>query len=209
LAPGKPKGAKANMDGDDIRAADQHEPGGNTDQQAFDDRIAQGTGKFLLIVGGVGILAALVMSTIALINSGGGNSTTTVTAPAKPAAGQTTGGQSAPLTGDALGKKLFVSGNPSVGVVACGSCHTMKAAGTNATVGPNLDKVLTADPASATLEATVDPNKELASGYSANVMPTNYGSALTKQQLDALVNFVYQSTNTKAKRSSTTTSTAP
>jgi hypothetical protein len=32
---------------------------------------------------------------------------------------------------------------------------------------------------------------------------------LTKQQLDAVVNFVYHSTNTKAKRASTGTSTTP
>jgi len=89
----------------------------------------------------------------------------------------------------------------------------MKAAGTNATIGPNLDKELAADPASAALESIVDPNKEIVSGYSANVMPTNYGTALTKQQLDALTNYVYHSTNTKAragaKRASTTTSTTP
>ena len=30
-------------------------------------------------------------------------------------------------------------------------------------------------------------------------MPTNYGTALTKPELDALVNYVYHSTNTKAK----------
>ena len=30
-------------------------------------------------------------------------------------------------------------------------------------------------------------------------MPVNYGTALTPTQLDALVNYVYHSTNTKAK----------
>ena len=44
----------------------------------------------------------------------------------------------------------------------------MKAAGTSGTVGPNLDKELTADPASATRESIVDPNKEIIPGYSAN-----------------------------------------
>ena len=34
--------------------------------------------------------------------------------------------------------------------------------------------------ASATRESIVDPNKEIVSGYSANVMPTNYGTALTE-----------------------------
>lgn len=195
-------------EGGDIGAPDQDQPDGKTDQQIFDEQVARGTGKAVLILGGLGILAALVMSTIALVNSGGGNSTTTVTASAEPTAGQTTtGGQAPALTGEALGKQLFVSGDPGVGVIACGSCHTMKAAGTTGTIGPNLDKELSADPASAARESTVDPNKEIATGYSANIMPKNYGTALTNKQLDALVNYVYRSTNAKAKRASKGTAT--
>ena len=198
------------MDGDDVREPDQPEPGGKTEQQIFDEQIARASGKFVVMVGGVGIAAALVLSTIALVISAGGNTNTvTVTAPA--AAGQTAGGgQSPQLTGDALGAQLFTAGKADVGAIGCGSCHTMKAAGTSGTVGPNLDKELTADPASATRESIVDPNKEIVSDYSANVMPTNYGTALTAQELDALVNYVYHSTNTKAKArqaSAKTTST--
>jgi len=35
-------------------------------------------------------------------------------------------------------------------------------------------------------------------------MPPNYATALTPQQLDAVVNYVYHSTNTKFKRSKAT-----
>jgi mono/diheme cytochrome c family protein len=201
------------MGNDDVRGPDQPEPGGKTEQQIFDEQIARASGKFVVMVGGVGIAAALVLSTIALVISAGGNTNTvTVTAPA--AAGQTAGGgQSPQLTGDALGAQLFTAGKADVGAIGCGSCHTMKAAGTSGTVGPNLDKELTADPASATRESIVDPNKEIVSGYSANVMPTNYGKALTAQELDALVNYVYHSTNTKAKakarRASAKTTSTP
>src|SRR6476646_3941102 len=187
------------MDGDDVRGPDQPEPGGKTEQQVFDEQIARASGKFVVMVGGVGILAALVLSTLALVISAGGNTNTvTVTAPA-PAGQAAGGGQSPQLTGDALGAQLFTAGKPDVGAIGCGSCHTMKAAGATGTIGPNLDKELTADPASATRESVVDPNKEIVPGYSANVMPTNYGTALTKQELDALVNYIYHSTNTKAK----------
>ena len=217
------------MDGDDVRGPDQPEPGGKTDQpepggktdqpepggkteqQVFDEQIARASGKFVVMVGGVGILAALVLSTLALVISAGGNTNTvTVTAPA-PAGQAAGGGQSPQLTGDALGAQLFTAGKPDVGAIGCGSCHTMKAAGTSGTIGPNLDKELTADPASATRESIVDPNKEIVSGYSANVMPTNYGTALTAQELDALVNYVYHSTNTKAKakQASAKTTTTP
>ena len=169
---------------------------GKTEQQIFDEQVARASARAVLIVGGIGILAALVMSTIALVNSTGNSSTKTVTVTS------TSGGQAAvpALTGNALGRQLFVSGDPGTGVIACGSCHTMKAAGTTATVGPNLDKELTADPASATLESIVNPNKEIATGYPADVMPKNYGSALTKAQLDALTSYVYDSTNLKAKK---------
>ena len=108
-----------------------------------------------MIFGGRGILAALVMSTVALVISAG-KSTTTVRVAATPTAGQTAGtgqtggsGQAPQLTGDALGAQLFVSGKPDTGAIGCGSCHTMKAGGTSGTIGPNLDKELTSDPASA------------------------------------------------------------
>jgi mono/diheme cytochrome c family protein len=81
----------------------------------------------------------------------------------------------------------------------------MKAAGTSGTIGPNLDKELTADPASATRESIVDPNKEIVPGYHANVMPPNYATALTPQELDAVVSYVYHSTNTAYKASHKTT----
>jgi mono/diheme cytochrome c family protein len=139
-----------------------------------------------------------------------GKNSTTVTVAATPSAGHAAGGgQASQLTGDALGAQLFVSGNPDTGAIGCGSCHTMKAAGASGTIGPNLDKELTADPASAARESIVDPNKEIIPGYSANVMPTNYGTALTKPELDALVKYVYHSTNikAKAKRASAKTST--
>jgi mono/diheme cytochrome c family protein len=197
------------MGEDDVRGSDQSEPSGKTEQQIFDEQIARASGKTVVMFGGLGILAALVISTVALVISVG-KSTTTVTVTATPAAGQTagSGGQVPQLTGDALGAQLFVSGKPDTGAIGCGSCHTMKAAGASGTIGPNLDKELTADPASAARESIIDPNKEIIPGYSANVMPTNYGTALTKPELDALVNYVYHSTNTKAKAKRTAAKTS-
>jgi mono/diheme cytochrome c family protein len=199
------------LDDDDVRGPGKPEPTGKTEQQIFDEQVARASGKTVVMFGGLGILAALVISTIALVISAGKN-TTTVTVRAAPAGARTTARAPAPrLTGNALGAQLFVSGKPAVGAIGCGSCHTMKAAGTSGTIGPDLDKELTSDPASATQESIVQPNKEIVSGYSANVMPTNYGTALTKQELDALSNYVYDSTNAKAKakRASAKTSTTP
>jgi mono/diheme cytochrome c family protein len=197
------------MADDDVRGPDGPALGEKTEQQIFDEQVARASGKAVVMVGGVGILAAVVMSTIALVISAG-RDTKSVTVQAAAPAGQTSGGtRTQPVAGDALGAQLFVSGNPAVGAIGCGSCHTMKAAGATGTIGPNLDKELTADPASATRESIVDPNKEIIPGYSANVMPTNYGTAFTSQELDALVNYVYRSTNTKAKRAAGKMSTTP
>ena len=181
------------MDNDEVREPAQPETTAKSDQQIFDEQIARASGKFIVQLGGLGILGALIMSTIALVVSVGGN-TTTVTAPSA----QTGTAQAAALTGDALGEKVFVSGSAG-GSISCGSCHTMSAAGTSGTIGPNLDKVLTSDPASATRESIVAPNKEIVPGYRANVMPSNYATVLTPQELTAVVNYVYDSTNTKAK----------
>jgi mono/diheme cytochrome c family protein len=187
------------MADDDVPRPDSPEPGRKTEQQIFDEQIARASGKVVVMFGGLGILAALVISTVALVIAAN-KSTTTVRIAATPAPGQSTGGgQTSSLTGDALGAQLFTAGKPETGAIGCGSCHTMQAAGATGTIGPNLDKELTADPASATRESIVDPNKEIVPGYSANVMPTNYGKALTSEELDALVNYVYHSTNTKAK----------
>jgi len=201
------------MDDDDVRRPDQTGPSDKTEQQIFDEQIARASGKTVVMFGGLGILAALVMSAIALVNSTGGNHTTTITVPAATIAGHSAGAaQPAPLTGNALGAQLFVSGKPDAGAIGCASCHTMKSAGARGTVGPNLDKELSADPASATRESIVSPNKEIATGYSANIMPTNYGTALTSEELDALGNYIFRSTNTKAKakaKAKTAATTSP
>src|SRR5436190_6576434 len=184
------------MNDDDVREPDRRETSRKTDQETFDEQLARASGKFIIQLGGLGILAALVISTIALVvATHRSNTTVTITA---PAAGQTT-----QLKGDALGEQIFVSGTPG-GAEACGSCHAMKSAGTSGTTGPDLDKELTSDPPSATRESIVDPNKEIVPGYRANVMPPNYATALTPQQLDAVTNYVYHSTNAKYKRSKTT-----
>jgi mono/diheme cytochrome c family protein len=72
----------------------------------------------------------------------------------------------------------------------CGSCHTFAPAGATGTVGPNLDEVLAGKDAAFINESIVEPNAEVASGFSAGVMPQNYGDQLSQQQLDDLVAFL-------------------
>ena len=72
----------------------------------------------------------------------------------------------------------------------CGSCHTYEAAGSSATIGPNLDEVLQGKEAAFILQSIVDPNAEVASGFQPGVMPQDYGQKLDDQQLADLVAFL-------------------
>jgi len=85
----------------------------------------------------------------------------------------------------AAGKEVFAS-------AGCAGCHTFKAAGSNATIGPDLDTALQGKDAAFVLESIVDPNKEIASGFQANIMPSTFGESLSDQQLADLVAFLTQ-----------------
>jgi mono/diheme cytochrome c family protein len=80
----------------------------------------------------------------------------------------------------------------------CGGCHAFKAAGTNATVGPNLDQVSASAKAAGqpiaafTEESIVNPNAVIAKGYSAGVMPGTFGQSLSSKQIADLVAFIDQ-----------------
>src|SRR5438105_2328594 len=95
-------------------------------------------------------------------------------------------------------------GSPNVGQAGaavfknngCGACHTLQAAGSSAKVGPDLDKLPAyAKQADQSLEtfvrdSIVTPNAYIQPGYPKNVMPQTFGQALSKQQLDALVQYL-------------------
>jgi cytochrome c551/c552 len=89
--------------------------------------------------------------------------------------------------GAANGKALFASNG-------CVSCHTYKPAGSNAKVGPDLDKLATyAKQAKKPLpafvhESIVSPDAYVQPGYPPHVMPSF--ASLSKAQVDALVTFL-------------------
>ena len=98
---------------------------------------------------------------------------------------------SAPNTGSA-GAAVYANNN-------CGACHALTAARSTASIGPNLDK-LPAYAAQAkqpldkfVRDSIVDPNAYIQPGYLKNLMPQTFGSALSKQQLDALVQYLIDS----------------
>ena len=75
----------------------------------------------------------------------------------------------------------------------CAGCHTLEATGSTGTVGPDLDKAIGRGKLRTAPEvrtAIVDPNKQIAPGYPANVMPDTFGQTIPPQQLDQLVQFL-------------------
>ena len=86
--------------------------------------------------------------------------------------------------GDAAGgKKVFAD-------AGCGGCHSFKAAGTNATVGPDLDETLKGKDADFIEESIKDPNAEVAEGFAPNIMPQDYASQLSSKEIADIVAFL-------------------
>src|ERR671936_2660383 len=110
--------------------------------------------------------------------------TTQATTTAPAGGGTTTSGGGG---GGASGKALFASSG-------CVSCHTYKPAGSNASIGPDLDKLSQyAKQAKQPLPqfvrtSIVDPNAYVQPGFPRGVMP-NFAT-LPKSQVDALVTFL-------------------
>jgi mono/diheme cytochrome c family protein len=79
----------------------------------------------------------------------------------------------------------------------CAGCHVISADGPDA-LGPRLGAMLARaetnadglEPAAWLYEAIVNPNKELADGYTPGLMPDYYGDRLRPEQLDAIIQFM-------------------
>jgi len=79
----------------------------------------------------------------------------------------------------------------------CASCHTFAPAGSEAEVGPSLDRLaarareLDRELPDFVRESIVEPDEEVAEGYQPNVMPKTYAE-LPRDQLDALVQYLVE-----------------
>lgn len=89
-----------------------------------------------------------------------------------------------------------VPGGPGAQVFAnngCGGCHTFKAANSGGTVGPNLDESLTPEDTAAIIEQMiVDPEAEIAKGFSPGLMPSTFGETISKKEIEQLVEFLIE-----------------
>lgn len=97
-------------------------------------------------------------------------------------------------------KPTAVTGNPAAGkalfVANCGGCHTFTPAGTNGKVGPDLDhlaayaKAANQELLDFTKTSIVDPGAYVQPGFPPGVMPPNYGTTFSPQQIADLVAFL-------------------
>ena len=92
--------------------------------------------------------------------------------------------------GGADGRALFAQNG-------CSGCHTLAKAGANGTTGPDLDKQLQSDAKAAgkplrefVQQSIVEPDAFVAKGYSAGVMPKDFGDRLSAEHLKTLVDYV-------------------
>jgi cytochrome c oxidase subunit II len=81
----------------------------------------------------------------------------------------------------------------------CSACHALSAAKATGAVGPDLDKLVAyakqaKQPlASFVQQSIVDPGAYVQPGYTNGLMPTNFGTSISKADLSALVTFLVQS----------------
>jgi cytochrome c oxidase subunit 2 len=87
----------------------------------------------------------------------------------------------------AAGKVVF-------GQAGCGNCHTLVAAGTGGTTGPNLTTQAPMDATRAGVgfpafvrQSIVDPNAYIAKGFHADIMPPSFAAQLSSAQISDLV----------------------
>ncbi len=91
-------------------------------------------------------------------------------------------------TASAEGAQLFEANG-------CGGCHTLAAAGSTGTTGPDLDGALQGKDEAYVEESIVDPNAEVAQGQPPDVMPQTFGTSLSPEEIDALVQYLIESTS--------------
>jgi mono/diheme cytochrome c family protein len=135
----------------------------------------------------VGVVVLLMLAQLGAVEKFAAEPESEAATPAETESTTTGSTTTAPApTGDpAAGKTVFTSSG-------CGACHTLAEANASGTVGPNLDEVLKGKDAAFIHESIVDPNAEIAPGYSKDIMPGTFGTSLSPKQLDDLVALLSQ-----------------
>ena len=95
-----------------------------------------------------------------------------------------------------------VEGGPGAQVFAsngCGGCHTLAAANSGGTTGPNLDEALPGQSEAEIQESIEVPNAKITPGYPANVMPQNFKETIKPEEIKELVKFLSENAGKSKK----------
>jgi mono/diheme cytochrome c family protein len=95
----------------------------------------------------------------------------------------TTGAEEEPAGDPAAGESVFASNG-------CGGCHAYEPAGSSGAVGPNLDESLEGKDPEYIRRAILNPNADVAEGYTPGVMPAF--DELSVDQVNDLIAFLTQ-----------------
>lgn len=95
----------------------------------------------------------------------------------------TTGAEEEPAGDPAAGESVFASNG-------CGGCHAYEPAGSSGAVGPNLDESLEGKDPEYIRRAILNPNADVAEGYTPGVMPSF--DQLSVDQVNDLIAFLTQ-----------------
>ncbi len=80
---------------------------------------------------------------------------------------------------------------------SCGGCHTLEAAGTAGTVGPDLDDALADDDAESLELSIRDPEAEIAENFEAGIMPPFGCDVIPQENLKDLITYLLESVGSK------------
>jgi cytochrome c551/c552 len=133
-----------------------------------------------------------VVNTVTVGSTSAQTTTSTATSTSSATTTSSSGGGGGNAT---AGKAVFASNG-------CASCHTFKPAGSNGTIGPDLDSAPATDAkadnnmdlAAFVKESITDPDAYIAKGFSKGLMPTTFKSQLSSTQLNDLVAFTLSGT---------------
>ena len=75
----------------------------------------------------------------------------------------------------------------------CGSCHTLAAAQSAGTVGPDLDETIPGQTAPMVEQSIVAPDEKIAQGFPSGQMPQDYEEQIPEEELKLLVDFLLKS----------------
>ncbi len=79
---------------------------------------------------------------------------------------------------------------PELFAEQCGICHTLAAAGSSSTTGPNLDDVLAGQSPEEIMESIVSPDAKISAGFGPGIMPSTFGQTLTPQDIKGLTDYL-------------------